>query len=269
MNMKYSFMSFSCPNLEIKAMLETAKRFGYAGVEPRLDLKHRHGIELDCSPAERTEIRKLAETYEISICCLATGLKFAVPDGIAATLEQARKSIDLAHDLGSPRLRVFGGIYPDSISRQSAIDLMVESLASVAPYAERKQVVVCVEPHDVWCDPEHVGDVMRRANHPFIAVNWDIAHPVRSAGYTMEAAFNMLRPWIRHVHIHDLAVNDPTRKGLLPIGEGDIDHRTAVQLLNSIGYDGYVSGEWSDDWEPYEVHLPREIATMQSYEALV
>jgi hypothetical protein len=38
-----------------------------------------------------------------------------------------------------------------------------------------------------------------------------------------------------------------------------------VQLLRAAGYDGYLSGEWID-WEPCEVHLPRELATMRVYE---
>ena len=30
-------------------------------------------------------------------------------------------------------------------------------------------------------------------------------------------------------------------------------------------YQGYLSGEWIG-WEPYDVHLPRELATMKGYE---
>ena len=67
-----------------------------------------------------------------------------------------------------------------------------------------------------------------------------------------------------HVHFHD----GTTREGrldLVPIGQGEIDHRRAVQLLGSSGYDGYLSGEWIG-WEPFETHLPRELKTMRSYE---
>ena len=52
---------------------------------------------------------------------------------------------------------------------------------------------------------------------------------------------------------------------LRPIGEGIIDHRRAVELLLGAGYDGFISGEWIN-WEPYEMHLPREIATLRRYE---
>jgi sugar phosphate isomerase/epimerase len=52
----------------------------------------------------------------------------------------------------------------------------------------------------------------------------------------------------------------------LPIGQGAYDHRRVLELLQAEGYDGYLSGEWIN-WEPYEVHLPRELATLKQYEA--
>ena len=79
----------------------------------------------------------------------------------------------------------------------------------------------------------------------------------------MDAAFEALKPWIRHLHIHDGPVSEPFQ--LLPIGEGAIDHRRALELLYTLPYDGYISGEWIN-WEPYETHLPRELATMKRYE---
>jgi sugar phosphate isomerase/epimerase len=51
---------------------------------------------------------------------------------------------------------------------------------------------------------------------------------------------------------------------LLPMGEGIVDTRRAVELLRTIDYQGYLSGEWID-WEPYEIHLPRELATLKEY----
>jgi sugar phosphate isomerase/epimerase len=141
---------------------------------------------------------------------------------------------------------------------------MVEAFASVADHAARRSVTVCMETHDSWCDPKHVAEVMRRVNRPAIAVNWDIMHPVRAGNATIEESFQTLRPWIRHLHVHD---GESTADGLklVPIGTGVVDHRRAIELLASVGYDGFISGEWIG-WEPYETHLPRELATMKRFE---
>jgi len=83
----------------------------------------------------------------------------------------------------------------------------------------------------------------------------------------MDEAFATLRPWIRHLHVHD-GSRGLTALKMVPIGTGDFDHRRVVELLAGIGYDGYLSGEWIR-WEPAEVHLPRELATLKRYESEV
>jgi sugar phosphate isomerase/epimerase len=88
-------------------------------------------------------------------------------------------------------------------------------------------------------------------------------HPVRVAKVTMADAFDVLKRWVRHVHFHDGVTTDG-KLVMVPVGEGDIDHKTAVELLERMGYDGYMSGEWIN-WQPYEEHLPRELATMKTY----
>ena len=44
--MKYAFMTFSCPELDLDGVLDLAGRMGYDGIEPRLDSKHAHGVEV-------------------------------------------------------------------------------------------------------------------------------------------------------------------------------------------------------------------------------
>ena len=169
--------------------------------------------------------------------------------------------IDLAADIGCPRLRVFGGPLPEGLSREAATAGVTEALRAVADQAERRGVTVCLETHDHWCNPADVAELMRRVDRPGIQVNWDIMHPVRVAQVSMQEAFDTLRPWIRHVHAHDGTTRDG-KLVLVPIGEGVVDHALALRLLREMGWDGFVSGEWIG-WEPYETHLPRELAALR------
>ena len=57
--MRYSFMTFSCPDLGLREALDLARRLGYDGIEPRTDAKHAHGVEIDAPPARRAEARRL------------------------------------------------------------------------------------------------------------------------------------------------------------------------------------------------------------------
>lgn len=266
--MKYSFMSFSTPALSLAEMLDLASRLGYDAIEPRLDSKHAHGIEITCSAAERTAIAREVQSSGVKLCCLATSIKYSNPAATDETLQQTIERIDLAADLSVPAIRVFGGKIPEGITREATADLLVSSLAKVAGHAADQGVAVCMETHDDWCDPANVAAVLARVDHPAIACNWDIMHPVRAGGATMDQAFAALKPWVKHLHIHDgreVTVDGKTKNELVPIGTGIIDHRRALELLKTINYDGYISGEWIN-WEPFETHLPRELATMKRYE---
>lgn len=260
--MQYSFMSFSTPEASLDDMLAIARQYGYDGIEPRLDAKHAHGIEVDLTPPQRREVREKVNASGIKLACLATSLSYADPAKTADMILQTHDRIDLAGDLGVPTIRVFGGTFPETLSREAAIERVAEALSQVAPHAVSRSVTLCLETHDAWCDPLHVAALMRQVNHPAIAVNWDIMHPIRRGNASMDSAFLALKSWIRHLHVHD-GPGDKT--GLLPIGTGAIDHKRALQLLKTIDYQGFLSGEWSR-WEDYRIHLPREIATMKAYE---
>lgn len=264
MGLKYAFMSFSCPQASFDGMLALANRYGYDGVEPRIDAGHAHGIEPNIAGPLRGEFRRKATDAALAIACIATSCRYSDPQTTELQLSLTRRCIDLAADIGAPRIRVFGGAVPPGVSREEAIDHLAASLGRIATHAAARDVVVCVETHDDWCNPLHMAEVMKRADHPSVAVNWDIMHTLRQGGATMDQAFAILRPWIRHAHVHD-GLLQPGDVVLKPIGQGEIDHRRAVELLQGMNYDGYLSGEWID-WEPPETHLPRELAILKSYE---
>ncbi|GIX07468.1 MAG: hypothetical protein KatS3mg115_1871 [Candidatus Poribacteria bacterium] len=261
--MRYAFMTFSTPDLSLKEVLDLARRLGYDGIEPRAASGHRHGIELETTPEQRRAIRDQVEASGVSLCCLAVSCRYADPATRTENLEQTRRYLELAADIGSPRLRVFGGKIGESLSRSQAIQLVADALAELAPFAAEHGVTLCMETHDDWCHPRDVAAVMEAVDHPNVGVNWDVLHPVRRKFATLEESFQVLRPWIRHLHVHDV---DPNTGKLTPIGTGMIDHRRLLELLASLDYDGYLSGEWIR-WEvPYSEHLPQELATLRRYE---
>jgi len=259
--MKFAFMSFSCPALTLDEMLSLAAELGYDGIEPRAGGGHVHGVELETSPAQRAEMRARAQESGVALCCLAVSCRYADPATAPAQVDATRRYIELAADLGIPRLRVFGGKIPDGVSRKAAIEGVAAALRSVAEQAADASVTLCLETHDDWCDPAHVAAAMERVDSPAVGVNWDIMHPIRAANATMDQAHETLRPWIRHVHVHDGTLRRDTLD-FRPIGAGAIDHPRALALLHNHGYAGYLSGEWIN-WEPHEVHLPRELTTLQ------
>ncbi len=260
--MKFSFMSFSCPDLSLDELLGLAESLGYDAVEPRVAASHAHGIEADLDRPGRNAAKEKSRQAGIPFACIATSCQYADPASRPKQIDDTLRYIDLAADVGAPRIRVFGGTIPEGICREADVEGLSGALRAVADHAADRNVAVCLETHDHWCDPADVAAVMEAVSHPAIRVNWDIMHPVRVAKVTMEDAFQALRGWVSHVHCHDGVTRDGKLE-MVPIGEGEIDHATAVRLLQGLPYEGYVSGEWIN-WEPYDVHLPRELATLKT-----
>jgi len=263
--MKYAFMTFTCPEFTLPEALDLAKRTGYDGIEPRISAGHGHGVELDNTADQRAQAATLAAESGIALCCIATSCRYADPTLSDQMIEDTHRAIDLAADVGAARIRVFGGKLGEELTRDTAIDLVAGSLAAVADHAAQRGVTVCVETHDDWCDPTHLAAVLSKVAHPAIMANWDIMHPVRFAGIPMLEAFETISPWIRHMHFHD-GGPEGDKYPLKPVGAGEIDHRTAVRLMETLDVDAYFSGEWIRWDEPFETYLPRELATMKSYE---
>ena len=259
--MKYAFMTFSTPDMELTPILDLARELGYDAVEARVSAGHKHGVEPDATAEQRAAIRAAIEASGVPICCVATSCRFASPDTREENVEQALRCIDLAADVGAPTIRVFGGQLPEGMEREDAVEQVAEALGRLAGRARERGVVVCMETHDDWCNPDHVAEVMKRVDDPAVAVNWDIMHPILRGGATMDGAFETLEPWIRHVHFHDGTLSE----GLAPIGQGDVDHRRAVERLQGMGYDGCLSGEWIN-FGPHEDHLAGELAAMKGFE---
>jgi sugar phosphate isomerase/epimerase len=260
--LKYSFMTFSTTELTLAQDLDVARRYGYDGIELRIDANHKHGVEVATGPGERAAIRKAFADAGIAAACVATSLTYADPQKTTAMLEQTHERIELTADIGAPTMRVFGGNLPDGVTREQAYERVALSLSEVASHAKERGVTLAFETHDAWTDPRDVAEVLRRVAHPNIACNWDILHPVRTKKASLEESFSILEPWIRHLHIHD-GSGDGIKS--VPIGTGIIDHRTVLKCLKSIAFTGFLSGEWIN-WEPYETHLPREIGTLRKYE---
>jgi sugar phosphate isomerase/epimerase len=250
--MKYAFTSFSCPQLGLDEILALAARLGY------------DGVELTAGASARGEIRKQSERSGVTICCLGSPCKYSRREDAPAQVEETLRYIDLAADLGVPLVRVFGGRIPSDVSREDAADSIVASLRAVADHAARCGITIVQETHDDWCAPTILAELMRQVDHQAVGLLWDYMHTARHAGASIDAAFSALRPWIRHVHFHDSTLRRD-RLEFRPMGAGALDTRRVVELLLVAGYEGYLSGEWLD-WEPYDLHLPRELAAVKRYE---
>ncbi len=263
--MKFAFMSFTTPEASLKEMLDIAKKYGYDGIEPRAQAKHKHGIEIETNQGERKEIRKIFEESGLECACLATSIRYCNTDEDkqAQEIELTKRFIDLAVDIGCSRLRVFGGMPDRVIPVDEAIKIVGEALSELKGYAGKNGVYLCLETHDFFSRADAAAPAVRMANSPYVRINWDIMHPFTKM-MTIEESFAEVKDIIGHCHVHDGTYDKARSPKLTLMGEGEIPHNIALRLLKNSGYTGYLSGEYINAWPP-EVVLPHDIEVLKSY----
>ena len=84
----------------------------------------------------------------LEICCLATGVKMATPDVAERDrhIDDLRRYLDLAADLGSPLLRVFGGPRDRALEWPAAVDYVADGFLRVVDQAAAPASRCCSRP---------------------------------------------------------------------------------------------------------------------------
>jgi len=220
---------------------------GYDGIEPRMDSKHAHGLEVALDAAGRRAARAKAAEAGIELCCLATSLQFnkVAAEARAALLEAAKARIELAADLGMGGLRVFAGPPPEGVALADALVACGENLAQAGEFAAAAGVELWLETHDSVSKAANCAKAVDGANHPAVGFNYDVMHPLRN-GESLDETFAALGNNIRHCHWHD-AVNDPKKVEITRFGEGELPLVELLQRMQAAGFTGYLSGEWFDE----------------------
>jgi len=241
---KLATMTSVAPDWSLAQIIDGMARYGYEGLEPRTGWGHAAGIELDTPPADRERARKQMDDAGLSVCCIATGARFATqdPDELEKYTAEAQAGIALAADVGAPVIRTFGGAR-GSGEVYGMVHRTAEAYKRVLDDAAAKGVTVLMETHDEWCVSTQVRAVVEKVDHPNLKVLWDIMHPQRFMERP-EETMRTVGHLTRHLHAHDGLYETPEgRISTVGLGEGVIDHATPVRLLNEAGFDGYFSVE--------------------------
>ena len=241
---KLATMSSVCPDWTLDEVVVGMKRHGYQGFEPRVEWGHASGIESGLSADQRKEVRAKMEGEGLAICCIASGARMAAPDleERAEHVEDLRKYIDLAADLGCEMVRVFGGPRDRGEELIATVDYVADGFVQVLDHAADRDVLLLLETHDDWCASAPVRAVVEQVGHPNLKVLWDFMHSQRMLEKP-EESFQILGEYTHHTHAHDGEIVDGKLQVSGTLGSGFIDHEIPLRLLSEAGYSGYFSVE--------------------------
>lgn len=240
--MKLSLLTYLLgKDMDLTELLEVCSVCRIPGLEFRAEAGHAHGVELERTPSERGELKERCRDAHIAVAGIATGCKFEYPEAAKRRedLDRAKRYVDLAADIGAPRIRVFGNAFPDEgLERDAVVENVGQALREIALHGAERDVDVCLEMHGDFYHWQPTLQAVQIADHPRVGIvhNCD---PRELRFGPLAAFYEPVKAYVRHVHLHDL--------------ENGYPYKALLGMLKRDGYGGFLSLEANASAEPRRV----------------
>jgi sugar phosphate isomerase/epimerase len=243
--------------------IRSAATLGGDGLE-HYDGFFRSFADTDVDPV----IAAMAETGQpSSMLCFSPDFTHPDPDERRRQIERQKAAIDLAVKLGTRFCRTLSGQALPGLSRHEGIERTVDGLLRSLEYAERRDVVLCLENHykdGTWRYPEFAQpedvylEILDRVDSPRLGVQYDPSNAI-VGGYDPITFLERVLPRVVTMHASDRSLapgatledlrqrdgatgySDKLRHGEL--GKGLIDYDAIFRMLAGAGFSGWISIE--------------------------
>ena len=257
------FSTLGCPTWPWSKILDFAAGHQFAAIELRGILTNMDLTKVpELAPERIIEANRQLAARGLVVSCLGASASMHDMDPAkhAAQLDEARRFIDLARQLGAPYVRVFGNEYVAGVPRDQMLAHIAGALHEVGDYANGKGVTVLIESHGDFTDSPALLEIIQRADSPNVALLWDAHHTFVAGKEEPEDTVAKLGRYIRHTHLKDSVAAGDDRRYVLT-GTGGVPVKRQIAALAKIGYRGFYSFEWEKRWHP-EIEEP-EVAFAQ------
>jgi len=212
---------------DLPTLLSKCATAGFEGVEPRTT--HAHGVEPDLTPAQRVEVRQRFVDSGVTLWGLGTTCDFHFVDSKAhqEQVELCKRFCELARDLGAVGVKVRPNYLPPEVPVEQTITQIAGALRVCGQVAQDNGVELWLEVHGRESQhPPHIRTMIDQCGHPNVGVCWN-SNPTDILDGSVKPYLDLLLPFLRSVHIHDL-------------WSEAYPYRELFTLLNASGYNGFT-----------------------------
>lgn len=224
-------------DFDVETIIRVLEGAGFEGVELRTG--HKHGIEPSINQEERLRVRRRFEQSKIRLVSYGTTCRFQSPDAAERDkqLAIARQFVDLAHDTGALGIKIQPMGFPDGVSKETTVRNFGASLHELGDYGASHGVEIWMEVHGKGTsDPPVAAAILTAAGHKNVGACWN-SNPTDLTNGSIKQSFELLRPWIRSVHIGELSSEA-------------YPYRELFALLREIKFNRYTFAEVAESQEP-------------------
>ena len=260
--MKISFTTLGCPEWSLDDIC--AKGGDYDGVDFRGLQETMDITQLPAFTSGVAETRRQLQDAGLEVSGVSSSIRVCVPDKLEENVEEARRSIAVAKDLGCGRIRVFGGGDSQAHSKESLAEIGRETMEQILTLDGAGDLKWLFETHDEWIKAVECKLLLDRIPHPAFGVLWDMGHTARVGAESPEQTYAAVGPRVFYTHVKD-ALYEPEHAEAMKDGwryvrpgTGQLPLTEAIDLLKQHGYDGWIMFEHEKRWHP-ELEDPAEI----------
>lgn len=290
--MKYSVFSVMMPEYNFEEAARTIKKYGYDGVEWRIDYAHMHpdygkrgeysywwkvkeNAPVDQIIEYAPKLRDIAKKNDLEIPSLSTYLKVSQQN-----LGKIKKVFEAAKIMGCPQFRVPSPDYDKTQNYNKLYEQAVKDYKDVEKLAKEYGIKVLIEIH-ADCITSNPALALRLAENfdpQHIGVTLDPGNMIREGMVVWKLGMEVLGPYLSHVHAKNgewLAPGGYRENGStiwdrpwVPMKRGMVDWEDVIQSLKAVGYDKWISIEDFSEL-PTEMKLKEDLQFLKSIEAKV
>jgi sugar phosphate isomerase/epimerase len=161
----------------------------------------------------------------------------ATAQGRARRVDFYKYAVDCAAELGSDCVSLWSGVVRDEVSREQAMDWLVEGLREVLDYAAARNVVVAFEPEPGMLIDNMRGyeELLDRMGDKNLRLTLDVGHLHCQRETPIAEAISRWALQLVNVHLDDMRADVHEH---LMFGEGEIDFAPIFEALAAVGYEG-------------------------------
>jgi sugar phosphate isomerase/epimerase len=257
---KCYFDDLTSGRMALEDWVRAAANLGGEGIE------HYDGFfrSLDAKDVDPV-VRAMEETGQItSMLCFSPDFTHPDADERRKQVERQKAAIDLTVRLGAKHCRTLSGQRFPGLARQQGIARTVDGIRRSLEYAERREVVLCMENHykdGTWRYPEFAQpediflEIIEQIDSPFFGVQYDPSNAI-VGGYDPVRFLERVKHRVVTMHASDrylapgatveMLRQDESPASLMIHGEtgkGMNDYDAIFRILADVGFDGWISIE--------------------------
>jgi L-ribulose-5-phosphate 3-epimerase len=226
------------PGMDLSRVFEGLSKAGFRYVELTALPESQARIAPEhMTPEDVQALRRLMATYELTPISLSGHCDLSTFEGV----ELFKARIDLASELG---IRIINTVTTFSESPKAVeVERFFTNMWGIIPYARERGVRIALETHGgLTATTDECLRTLERLGSDWVGINYDTANVIFFQGVRPEEDIVQIAPYVIHVHLKD-SLGQEGVDDYPPLGQGNIDFKRIISVLDAAGYTGPYSAE--------------------------